>query len=145
MGNYDKLGKNIGGIWYFHADYTPAWAMKKVMVAIKYCPQGVAFNVVKISKDGVSFLWYRRFMGSHFPELVRSITVRNKRAVERFYNEDNPPIFHRKELLIPEWHAEHKRAKNLTERCEAAGLFENSHIIGRKVVWQKMLKEAGIR
>jgi hypothetical protein len=140
-----NIGKNVGGTWYFHADFMPAWAKKATLAALKHCPENLAFNVVKISKDGVSLLTYRKFMGSSFPELMRSVTVRGTKATERFYDEENPPILHRKELLIPEWHAQHKRAKRLTERCEAAGLFKNTRIIGRKKVWQEMLRKAGIR
>jgi hypothetical protein len=123
----------------------PAWAKKKTLAALKHYPENLAFNVVKISKDGVSLLLYYKLMSASFPELMRSVTVRGSRVTERSYDEENPPILHRKELLFPDGHAQRARAERLTKRCEAAGLFENTRIIGRKKVWQEMLREAGIR
>ena len=138
-----SIGKNVGGTWYFHADHTPRWAMGRVLDAIKHLGTK-PFNVVKISKEGVSFLFYRKFMTAAFPELVRSYTVRGRKVIERNYNEDNPPIMHRKELLLPDGHPQRDRAVRMTERCEKAGLFANTRIIGRKQTWNRMLKEAGV-
>lgn len=144
MSSLDDIGKSVGGHWYFHADHVPSWAMKKVLSSIGHLGTK-PFNVVKITKDGVSFLFYRQFMTADFPELVRSYTVRGRKVIERNYNEDNPPIMHRKELLLPKGHCSRARAVRLTKRCEDAGLFANTKIIGRKQVWVKMLNKAGIK
>lgn len=60
------------------------------------------------------------------------------------FNSNNPPILHRKELLLPENHPEYEKWREITRRCEAAGLFRDSRRIGRKRAWEELLKKAGL-
>jgi hypothetical protein len=104
------------------------------------------YNVVKLGPDTVSFLRYQRLIKDPFPALQESWTVRITGRTVRHatYNQDDPPILHRKELLFPTTSKIHARALALTRQCEEAGLFKDTKRIGRKSVWDKMLREAGI-
>ena len=56
----------------------------------------------------------------------------------------NPPILHRKELLIDEDHKFFNLFTKLSDDAEAAGLFEAKHQIGFKRFWLARLQEKGL-
>ncbi|MGN6275621.1 MAG: DNA phosphorothioation-associated putative methyltransferase [Solirubrobacterales bacterium] len=51
----------------------------------------------------------------------------------------NPPILHRKELLLPRDDARRKRFESLTRQEERAGLYEHPSSIGREDDWNTLL------
>ena len=63
------------------------------------------FNVLKFSHDGgISFLRYPEFRERPHPELsesTRVLLVTGKVSRLRYGADGNPPILHRKELLVP--------------------------------------------
>lgn len=107
-------------------------------------------NVIKLfARDyRVSLLSYESFDASAFPALVEAVTVDLTLGKVRrisYAGSDNPPIIHRKELLVasddprvPEWRA-------LTESAEAAGLFANTKRIGFRKNWERLLREKRLR
>ena len=95
------------------------------------------YNIYKVTPDSVSFLNY--YFGSFdFPCLVSSASYNGTAFKKRTYGE-NPPILHRKELILPNppssWAA-------LTKRLEEKGLFANTNRIGRFKQWKEMLMAA---
>lgn len=108
------------------------------------------FQVVKVSKklDRVSLLGYPKFWDQNFPELTESWTMDfmdgGTRVQHRKYSQDNPPILHRKELLLRADHPDIPEMKRITQLCEAAGCFEESKIIGRRATWIRILAEKGV-
>ena len=93
-------------------------------------------NVVKVSQKGqrVSLLEYAEFDDEPFPRLKGSWSMATPDALAlnfRSYEKSaNPPILHRKELLVPRDHPRYADWVKTTEVCEALGLFENSKTIG---------------
>jgi DNA phosphorothioation-associated putative methyltransferase len=59
--------------------------------------------------------------------------------------EINPPILHRKELLLPSDHHDIPKFVALTKQLEDAGLFKDSLRIGYKKQWEERLYNAGYK
>jgi DNA phosphorothioation-associated putative methyltransferase len=106
------------------------------------------FNVIKIDEAGnqISLLHYENFFDSPFPALQSSFVVnlasgRIKRL--RYDLSGNPPILHRKELLLPIDHPQAPLFAALTQQLEAAGLLRDTRRIGFAREWQARLQSAG--
>ena len=86
------------------------------------------WNVVKIDlkdKNKVSFLNYEDFEDCEFPALLQSCQVSAKTGEThpRNYSADNPPILHRKELLLPPNNKNSEKYRALTLELEELGAF----------------------
>ena len=57
----------------------------------------------------------------------------------------NPPILHRKELLLPEDDTRREVYATLTAVCESIGLFDDPRRIGYKSQWEQLVREKGYR
>ena len=55
----------------------------------------------------------------------------------------NPPILHRKELLISPDHSDHPRFAALTRTAESLGLFDNPTRIGFRASWLELVRSKG--
>lgn len=109
----------------------------------------IKFNVYKVSKDkgSVSLLYYPDFFAASFPELSHSYYYdlkisKNDKALSF---KKNPPILHRKELLLPPDHPDIPKFAALTRQLEEAGLFKDSRKIGYKKQWEERLFNAGYK
>jgi DNA phosphorothioation-associated putative methyltransferase len=108
------------------------------------------YNVVRYDalQKAISFLAYPDFFTSAFPALSKSWLVRipNGRVSYRTYEESlNPPILHRKELLLPTADPRRQQFENLTTEIEALGLFSDPVRIGFKLQWERLLQERGFK
>ena len=105
-----------------------------------------AWNVLKLSRNEfrLSFLNYPEFETDPYPSLKKSLSVDLVKlsAEERDYSDQtNPPILHRKELLVLEEHPEIENFRQITLEGENAGLYENTAIIGHKQSWEFLIKQ----
>ena len=57
----------------------------------------------------------------------------------------NPPILHRKELLVPPSYPGRKGWVRLTSTAESLGLFDDTTTIGFKLNWQRLVESKGYR
>ena len=109
----------------------------------------VDYNVVRISenKESISFLHYPGFFDQPFPILNASWRIEltgTQQVRKRFYTDSlNPPILHRKELLLPPEHKEVTRFSKLTSTAEVLGLFDDPSRIGFQNQWKKLVNEKG--
>jgi DNA phosphorothioation-associated putative methyltransferase len=108
------------------------------------------FNVVRLDNadQSIGLLHYPEFFDEAFPRLHRSWKVNLSTDQISFRNyEDslNPPILHRKELMLAENHAQSKVFSSLTKELEQLGLFADPLRIGFKREWDKLLAERGFR
>ena len=55
----------------------------------------------------------------------------------------NPPILHRKELLVPPSHPSRSQWCELTAEAEALGLFDDTRAIGFRLNWQRLIQQRG--
>lgn len=149
------VGKTIAGHSYFHVSLIDALDsderhLIQGAVAIAQ-PQGnAAYNVLKIRHDrgGVTLLDYPGFFDEAFPTLRRYWTVDLERQTVRYrtYEDSlNPPILHRKELLLRSDHPERKLYPELTASAEQIGLFDDPNRIGFKQSWEALLTQRGYK
>jgi DNA phosphorothioation-associated putative methyltransferase len=148
----NKVGKVIANTVYVHAlalDYLDASLADLVREALDICAESVAStNVFKVDSKNrvVSCLNYPGFFEQPFPELSESwrIHLEHKRVSYRTYHESlNPPILHRKELLLPPDHPRRCEYEHLTAQAEQIGLFSDTTTIGFRRTWEARIRQAG--
>ncbi len=106
------------------------------------------FNVVKLHQSGqeLSFLHYPEFFVDPFPALARSwrIYVSTQRTIYRSYEESrNPPILHRKELMLPPEDPRISEFQATTAAAESIGLFSDPSRIGFREHWYQLIAQSG--
>jgi len=107
-------------------------------------------NVIKLNvRSGkISLLEYRDFDHEPFPTLVTSWSIEPHSVLPTFrtYQSSlNPPILHRKELLVHHTHPKHAEWANLTKEAESLGLFENTRTIGFQKNWEQLIYLKGFK
>ena len=106
------------------------------------------FNVVKLdARSCVSFLHYSEFETTPFPALREALSCDVFLGATRitvYSTRLNPPILHRKELLLPADHPLVPEATRLTEDLERLGAFEDPHQIGTRHGWTNRLASLGL-
>lgn len=110
---------------------------------------GEHFHVARLDRerDDVALLSYPTFFDAAFPALRSSWKVRldTGHVVYRTYEQSlNPPILHRKELLLAKDHPRHGEFAALTQAAEEAGLFLDPTRIGFKQQWEDALLRAAV-
>lgn len=123
------IGKAVAGHTYLYVGAVDKLApdsreLLRAATSIARVPEREdAFNVIKICDDGQSLtlLDYPRFVEDAFPALRRYWSVDLGRQTARFRTYEtslNPPILHRKELLLPEGHPQRDVFSALTMAAE---------------------------
>ena len=108
-------------------------------------------NVFKINNrtDRLSLLTYVDFEESAFPELAESWTFGPGLAESplfRSYSSSlNPPILHRKELLVLPSHPSRPQWEDCTRAAEGLGFFDDPITIGFRLNWQRVIEAKGYR
>lgn len=108
------------------------------------------FNVFRtdLSSQTVALLHYPNFFDLACPLLERSwkIDLAKGQINYRTYESSlNPPVLHRKELLLPQEDPHYSRFAALTAQLEQLGLFDDPIRIGFKVQWERLLSERGFK
>ena len=143
-------GKHVGRFSYYHA--TLLTRLPKVRKSVNSLRLGVhehtfEFNVIKLDPGSrISFLRYESF-DTPFPALLTALSCDLERGIARhidFTTRRNPPILHRKELLLPEDNPRVSEATRLTDRLERLGAFSNPATIGTRDGWRRQLLSLGI-
>ncbi|SDQ22702.1 hypothetical protein [Pseudovibrio sp. Tun.PSC04-5.I4] len=145
-----KIGRRVGGWLYLHrsgVDLLHPEDAERLAQALAHLPDA-QWNLCKIGKDKISLLHYEAFEVSGFPVLLHSITFDLKTNANKaidYSKRDNPPILHRKELLLPEDDPNIPMYEALTKAAEGYGLFINPAGIGTRRAWDKRIFEAGLK
>lgn len=147
------LGKRVVDDVYVHLsaidqalESTQVTEVRALLARID-APEHRAPNVVKLNlrDDRISLLSYPDFDRSPFPQLAASWTQGPSGELRhRTYTESlNPPILHRKELLVPlDWPDREKWAET-TRLAETLGLFDEPHTIGLRGNWDRLVSAKG--
>lgn len=147
-----SVGKRIGGAVYVHRD-TVAQEGRELVDAVCSCAAeaGVAvpWNVCKFSwsRGKMSLLHYPRFREHGHPALAVAATVDlngGAPRIRRYAPHGNPPILHRKELLLDVSDPDYAKFAALTEEEQRAGLFVSATTIGHERGWTKELERRGL-
>jgi DNA phosphorothioation-associated putative methyltransferase len=143
------IGKRVGGALYVHrsaVELLPE-AAKRFLSRPSAAAEGLDWNVVRISKKAVTFLLYESFDDVAFPTLLESLGVPVNGALATrtdYRKRANPPILHRKELLLAFDDPRLPKFRALTAAAEEHGLFADSHKIGTRAAWNKRIADAGL-
>ena len=151
-------GKTIGRRTYLHVDaLAEAGAdtqelMRRLAAAEQAAglERGTQFNVVRLDQDSgeVGLLQYAHFFDDPFPALCESwrFDPHSGAVAHRTYGDSlNPPILHRKELLLPADHPRRDDYAALTAAAEEIGLFEDTRRIGYRRQWLALVQAKGYR
>lgn len=144
--------KKVGSHSYIHVDslgLLDEERQKRIQAAILIASPS-SFNVVKLSEldEGITLLDYAGFHEEAFPQLANYWTVDIAAASYRhrtYAGSLNPPILHRKELLLPPDHPKQVAYQALTATSEQIGLFDDPNRIGFKRAWDALLRQKGYR
>jgi DNA phosphorothioation-associated putative methyltransferase len=150
----EKIGKRVGSNRYIHAALR-GQISGELEKRIAFAEQesgaqfGVDYNVVRYSetRETISFLSYGSYFDDPFPVLKESclVNVLTGKVSKRDYSVvNNPPILHRKELLLPADHPSVSEFSALTRVLEDAGLFSDVRRIGTQKIWEFLVREAGL-
>ena len=148
-----SIGKRVVNDLYLHLEEIDAALQADQAAAVRTvlarvgAPSRGAPNVVKFNlRDGrISLLSYLEFDSAPFPQLAASWTLGSDGELRcRYYDESlNPPILHRKELLVsPSWPGREVWVQT-TQLAESLGLFDDSHTIGLRGNWDRLLELKG--
>ncbi len=95
----------------------------------------------------VSLLAYPEFFDAPFPELAAAWIFApgsdKPTSFRRYDDSVNPPILHRKELLLPSSHPDYVHWTALTATAEGLGLFDEVSTIGFRLNWQRLIAAKG--
>jgi DNA phosphorothioation-associated putative methyltransferase len=149
-----QLGKHVDQYVYVHEDafnnMPAAWQqqLEQALLVARECGWSGTFNVAKLHKSGreTSLLHYPRFLDVPFPSLRSSVhidTEGNTLSIRDYSEQENPPILHRKELLLPIDDPRRLEWSLLTAQAEAAGLFDSPKTIGTRRQWLATLAARG--
>ena len=98
--------------------------------------------------DEVALLRYEEFSEAAFPALIESWNVKTQSAHfshRSYVNSSNPPILHRKELLLFKDDPNYQKYEELTRQAEELGLFANPRTIGFQKKWESLIAQSGYR
>jgi len=146
------IGKKLPDAIYFHKESfeeIPDALSKFIKVVAKALKiDDEHWNLVKVFRKDfrVSLLNYPMFFEDSYPVLEQSVNVdltKLSHKVTSYDSRDNPPILHRKETMLPVNHAFYESFCQITEEGEAAGLYENSRMIGFKNSWERLIEKHG--
>ena len=144
-----RPGKRVGGDTYLHkaaVDGAEPVLAERVAHARALAPDE-QWNVAKVGAQAVSLLLYENFDEVAFPALLHSARIDLKAgAVVRidYRGRDNPPILHRKEMMLLGSDPRRPAFAALTRVAEEAGLFVQPHRIGNRRAWLERVAEAGL-
>ena len=147
-----RCGKVVGEAQYLHKSALSMLAdaeKAKLLECLKLIDETTPWSVVKFDlKDPqkVSLLEYSDFTEDAFPVLLNGTNIDLSSGVikHRAYSLSNPPVLHRKELLLPPTDTNRDKYAKLTQELEELGAFINISELGTKQRWVKRLEELGI-
>jgi hypothetical protein len=147
-----KSGKSLGDALYIHIETLQATSSELhtfVTDTQRKCCPDFTFNVVKFFKQSfqISLLSYPDFFIDPHPQLISSYSINLTTGKARSFsysNSQNPPILHKKELLLLRCHPQFEKFKKLTEEETQFGLYRNSKTIGFKQNWEKIVESQGL-
>jgi len=148
-------GKTVADEFYIHlsaldqVDHPEArLAMERAVQRMPTSPDEPP-NVAKFNlRTGrVSLLAYPDFFAAPFPALsaawIFPSGAQTPVSFRCYGNSLNPPILHRKELLLPSSHPQHSNWARLTATAEGLGLFDDAATIGFRLNWTRLIASKG--
>ncbi|MDD5126009.1 DNA phosphorothioation-associated putative methyltransferase [Methylovulum sp.] len=149
------LGKKVLNHYYWHCSLTTSQdSVVRERVAQAEALANVQadkdYNIIKYPSNGqyMSLLSYTDFLDFSFPALAYSyrVDLLTGRVEKRNYHTSfNPPILHRKELMLSADHPRQAEYRELTQAAEQLGLFDNPVTIGFQKNWETLIAASGFQ
>jgi DNA phosphorothioation-associated putative methyltransferase len=151
------IGKQVGDDLYVHlsavACLTDVDHKARLQAALALLPVDACgrVNVAKINlrTARISLLEYPAFEDDPFPALANSwsMQVGNGSIFRlRSYSDSlNPPLLHRKELLVHPEHPCQAKWRAITKMAESLGLFDDPRTIGFQLNWERAIASKGFQ
>jgi DNA phosphorothioation-associated putative methyltransferase len=141
-------GKRVAGAVYVHRSAVSSLEDGgSQMARAEACAGSIEWNVAKIEKKSISLLLYESFDDAPFPALLGSTKIdlsTGETTFTDYRRRANPPILHRKELLLPPDDPRLPVFRALTAAAEERGLFKDSNRIGTRKAWEARIAETGL-
>ncbi|MCJ8320667.1 MAG: DNA phosphorothioation-associated putative methyltransferase, partial [Colwellia sp.] len=146
------VGKKLPDSIYFHKDTfsdVPEALSKFIKIVAKALKiEDANWNLIKVFRNDfrLSLLNYPLFFEDSYPALEQSVNVdltKLSHRITSYSEQENPPILHRKETMVPKDHEFHDHFCMLTQEGEAAGLYENNRMIGFRNSWERLITKHG--
>ena len=143
-------GKHVGPYGYYHislVDRCPDAIpfVTAILEGLRSPP--ASYNVVKLDRRSrISFLDFPDF-AAPFPVLRATVACDLESGTSRrivYAADGNPPVLHRKELLLAADRPLTKAGAKLTACLEARGAFADRHLIGTRDGWLQSLTKLGL-
>ena len=153
----ETIGKRVMDDLYVHVDYADRFLIDPEIINLIEIGRQlmseedlVCCNVIKLNlrKQRLSFLQYFEFDHDPFPSLNGSFVIDpiKKTVTHRSYSSSlNPPILHRKELLVSQDHPNRLQWELITKNAEELGFFSTSSPIGFRENWIRIIAEKGFK
>jgi len=146
------IGKKLPDAIYLHKS-----ALEAASPNLNVLSKGVAkalkiddteWDLIKFHRKEyrMAFLSYPDFYTDSYPALRKSILVdlsRPSMKATSYQESENPPILHRKELMVLESDPHHSLFKEITLEGEKAGLYANPFKIGFRQTWLRLINKKG--
>lgn len=150
------FGKRVLDDWYIHRvciELLDDEAKVMITAALESAPTPAyeRANVVKLNLTSwrISLLRYDDFFDAPFPVLLEawSLSAPGEPTVtyRSYLDSLNPPILHRKELLLPPSHPLRPKFEEITRQAEALGLFDETATIGFRESWFRLVADKGYK
>lgn len=147
-------GKVVGSEHYFHVSTLDQLddrvLLSRITAALNQVQScGSKPNVIKFNErtNSLSLLAYPDFDTDPFPALASSWVFSGSETSvpsQRNYQSSlNPPILHRKELLVPSEYPDRQNWLAITSEAEALGLFDDTATIGFRLNWENLILSKG--
>lgn len=142
------VGKSVRGAVYVHRSALHLLdGSKQVAVFRAQALYDGDWNVARIEAHRIGLLLYRDFDRDPFPALARSWVLAEGSDVPAeidYSHRINPPILHRKELLVADDYPLRAEWAKLTSSLVAASAFVDAHRIGTRRQWASRLDILGL-
>ncbi|KVO03828.1 peptidase m15a [Burkholderia ubonensis] len=162
MGEVERLssrlgfGKRVVDDWYIHRigiEFLEEGLRTVVTAALESAPTSAyeRANVVKVNlaSSRFSLLRYDDFFDAPFPVLLESwsLSVSGEQTItyRSYLDSLNPPILHRKELLLPPSYPLRPKFEAVTRQAEELGLFDATATIGFRENWSRLVADKGYK
>ena len=119
------VGKRVSGDLYVHRTAIKHLENEDGLLVTEYMKKLEAnerkWNVVRLGNDNIAFLQYPLFYEQPFPVLTKSVRIDffdERKVIRDFSKYSNPPILHRKELLLTNNDTKRPAFEELTKKLE---------------------------
>ncbi|MEK7888843.1 DNA phosphorothioation-associated putative methyltransferase [Burkholderia contaminans] len=154
--SFGGVGKRVVDDWYVHRtaiEFLEDELRMAIATELESAPTSALerANVIKlnVASSRFSLLRYDDFFEAPFPVLLESWTLpvsSDDTATYRSYLDSlNPPILHRKELLLSRTHPLRPKFEEVTRHAEALGLFDETATIGFREDWFRLVSSKGYK